>query len=300
MARRVRIDDTFTYLVPSEDARRSFLGCSGLVVRAETTCVIDGNLGPVETRPMLEDVRPDICVVSHFHVDHSRWAHEAAEVSGVTLFVPRAEWRYLADVEHFVERCGLPDEALARQWMDWLTQYAGLRPVPDAESLGPGETIDLGDVRIEVVAAPGHSPGHQAFWEAESRLLFCVDIGVDRFGPWYGWKDARLDDYAGSIRKLTGLGAEILVTSHGGIVRGRSDARASLEGCLDRIREREARVRDLLDAGLGVERIARRGTIYGNHKRFPAPLDRMYLLWEENMIAEHARILEMGGIDAVG
>jgi glyoxylase-like metal-dependent hydrolase (beta-lactamase superfamily II) len=217
-------------------------------------------------------------------VDHSRWAHEASRIEGAVLHVPAAEWRYLADVDHFVERCGIEDAELAISWKTWLTDFAGLRPVPSAVPLSPGETIDLGGIGIEVVDAAGHSPGHQAYWIARERILFCVDIGVDA--------------YVRSIRRLADLDARLLVTSHGGIVETR--IRETILGCLEVMRWREGIVARELDAGLGVEEIGARGHIYGDVSRFPPPLDRAYRLWEENMVREHARILETGGLDRIG
>ncbi|MBW2262567.1 MAG: MBL fold metallo-hydrolase [Deltaproteobacteria bacterium] len=295
--KRVSISDRLVYVLPPRSARASFLGCSGLVVRDARTAIIDGNMGPDETPAFLEAEKPDVCVVSHFHVDHSRWAHEAAQVPGVVLHVPRAELRYLADMDHFVERCGLPDEDMARSWRTWLTQGAGLRPVPDAVPLAPGDVLDLGATRIDVVDAKGHSPGHQAYWIAKDRILFCVDIGVDGFGPWYGWRDADLLEYVRSIWRLVELDARLLVTSHGGLIE--KDVRTVLLGCLDVMRGRETVIAHDLDEGLDVETITARGHIYGDTSRFPPPLDAAYRLWEENMVREHVRIISTGGIDAV-
>ncbi len=293
---RVRIDESITYLVPSRQASASFLGCCGLVVKDGRTVVIDGNMGPSETLPMLERERPQVCVVSHFHVDHSRWGHEAASIPGTVVYVPLAEKRYLADVDHFVERCGVPVD-LAGGWKQWLSGFAGLKPVPHAVGLSPGEVIEAGRVRIEVMDAAGHSPGHQAYWIADRRILFCVDIGVDAFGPWYGWQDADLALYVGSIRRLAALDARLLVTSHGGLID--TDIETTLLGCIEVMRRREDCIRTDLDAGSSIEECAARGHIYGDVSRFVPPLDRMYGVWEANMVREHARIIGMGGLDAI-
>jgi glyoxylase-like metal-dependent hydrolase (beta-lactamase superfamily II) len=169
--------------------------------------------------------------------------------------------------------------------------------VPSALPLSPGATLDLGRTMVEVIDAQGHSPGHQAYWIEEGRILFCVDIGVDTFGPWYGWKDARLDDYVRSIHRLADMDSKLLITSHGGVID--TDIRKTLLGCKDVMRERETLIARELDSGLTVEQIAAKGHIYGDFSRFPLPLDRAYYLWEENMVREHARILEAGGVDEV-
>lgn len=297
VVKRVSISDRLTYVVPSHKARASFQGCSGLVVSDARRAIIDGNMGPEETPGFLEAERPDVCVVSHFHVDHSRWGHEASQVPGAVVHVPQAELRYLADMDHFVERCGLPDEEMARAWRRWLTEGAGLRPVPEAKPLSPGDVLDLGATRMEVIDAKGHSPGHQAYWIEKEGILFCVDIGVDGFGPWYGWSDADLQEYVRSIWRLVELDARLLVTSHGGLID--RDTREVLLGCLEVMRRRELLVAAALDEGLDADAITARGHIYGDTSRFPFPLDVAYRIWEENMVREHVRVLEAGGVDAV-
>ncbi len=259
--------------------------------------VVDGNMGPRETPAFLAELKPDICVVSHYHIDHSRWAAEAAAVPDVTLYVPEKEWPYLADIDHFIKCCGLPDPAIAEEWRAWLTHTAGLKSVPEATPLAPGKTLDFGRTRLEVIAAPGHSPGHQVYWEPEERILFCVDIGVDAFGPWYGWRDVDLMEYVRSIRRVAALDARVLATSHGGVVD--RDIRASLLRCLDVLRARETEVVRDLDAGLSADECATRGHIYGDFSRFPRPLNIMYAFWERVMIGEHVRILSHGGVDGI-
>ena len=76
----------------------------------------------------------------------------------------------------------------------------GLIDSPEAGVFGPGEVLDFGKNRFEAMALPGHSPGHLGFREPRERILFAVDVGLDRFGPWYGFTHCRLDEYLAAIR----------------------------------------------------------------------------------------------------
>lgn len=293
---RFRIGDRLSYLVPSSGAVSSFIGCAGLLVEDLKTGIIDGNLGDPDTEALLASTTPDDCIISHYHVDHSRWGHLAARREETVVHVPESEKRYLTDVDHFVERSGLPN-GLGVLWRKWLTEQAGFRPIPTARVLSGGDVLDFGRTRIEIVDASGHSPGHQAYWLARERILHCVDLGVDAFGPWYGWKDADLVAYIDSVHRLASLGARLLVTSHGGLVD--RDIEDAILGCIDVMRRREVLVRRDLEAGLTVDECAARGHVYGDPSRFSPPLDRMYAIWERCMVAEHARVLDRGGIDAI-
>jgi len=93
-----------------------------------------------------------------------------------------------------------------------------LRPVDRA--LHGGEVFDLGDRRIEVLAAPGHSPGHLALWDATHRALAISDAvlgetvptadGAPAFPPTY--RD--LDPYLATIRRLQSMHPELVLTAH--------------------------------------------------------------------------------------
>lgn len=294
---RITINRKMTYLTPSKYAQASFLGCSGLLIQDAKVVLLDGNMGPWETKELLTSTRPDMCIITHYHGDHSRYGAEAVEFSDATVYVPEEERRYLIDLDYFVQRCGIEEEDLARIWLKWLTEKLKLKPIPSAVPLSGHDVIDAGSVQLEVIPAPGHSPGHQTYWEARERLLFCTDIGVDTFGPWYGWKDADLADYIQSIHRLIALDARLLVTSHGGVIS--ENVRGALERCLDVIRAREAQILRDLDAGLDAAAVARAGHIYGNVLRFPPPLDRAYAIWERYMVDQHLHVLDKGGVDAI-
>jgi glyoxylase-like metal-dependent hydrolase (beta-lactamase superfamily II) len=96
------------------------------------------------------------------------------------------------------------------------------------------------------VHTPGHSVGHVAFWRADDRLLVSGDAVIstgqesayevavqepELHGPpmylTVDWQAA-----AASVRRLAGLGPEILVTSHGRPLEG-AEMRAALDRLAD-------------------------------------------------------------------
>ncbi len=102
--------------------------------------------------------------------------------------------------------------------------FAVDEPLADGDAFGP----------FQVVHAPGHSPGHLAFWWPERRIL----IAGDAIATWPsflpGWGNFTLneEEHRRSLRRLAELAPEILGVGHGEPVR--SGARE--------------RVRDLVDA----------------------------------------------------
>jgi len=112
-----------------------------------------------------------------------------------------------------------------------------------------GETLRLGPGRrLEVLALPGHTPGHLGLWDAATGAAIVIDAvlsdGVyDRAGtrlipPRY--YDAAA--YEATIRRLRALDPELLLTAHYDVME-RAAAREFLDRSLEFVREVRAAVR---------------------------------------------------------
>jgi glyoxylase-like metal-dependent hydrolase (beta-lactamase superfamily II) len=120
---------------------------------------------------------------------------------------------------------------------------------PIDTGLRGGETLRLGaGRRLEVLALPGHTPGHLGLWDAATGAAIVIDAvlsdGVyDRAGnrlipPRY--YDAAA--YEETIRRLRALDPELLLTAHYDVME-RAAAREFLDRSLEFVREVRAAVR---------------------------------------------------------
>ena len=127
------------------------LGTNCFVVRAERAApeavVVDPSGAAAEIRLELAS-RGARCVailVTHAHFDHVLGLAELAEGTGAHVYAPAKERAVLTDPAGFTP-AGIT-----------------IRPcVPDTLLEG-GETLELAGVRFDVLAVPGHSPGHLAY-----------------------------------------------------------------------------------------------------------------------------------------
>ncbi|MGW7253560.1 MBL fold metallo-hydrolase [Streptomyces sp. NPDC054834] len=84
--------------------------------------------------------------------------------------------------------------------------------------LDDGQVLRLGDADWEVVRTPGHTPGHLALWQPEERLLVSGDALSDYD---IGWVNLALDGPGAaataldSLERIAGLGARVILPSHG-------------------------------------------------------------------------------------
>ena len=116
----------------------------------------------------------------------------------------------------------------------WLEEAAG-PDTPLDGTVADGETIDLGGMTVEIVALPGHSPGHIGIAHHESGTLIVMDAVLERglyttsdeliSPPPYGSVAA----YRGTIERLRSLRPARLGTSHYAAVEGDTAVTAFLD-----------------------------------------------------------------------
>jgi glyoxylase-like metal-dependent hydrolase (beta-lactamase superfamily II) len=153
-------------------------------------------------------------LLTHGHLDHSAGARRFAELSG-------AEVRAL-DPAH---------------------RYGG-------EGLADGELLDVDDLRIEVVATPGHTADSLSFLLPQLQALLTGDTVLGRGTAVVAHPDGRLGDYLGSLTRLRDLSAaaelELLLPGHGPVLRQPEEV---LRGYLAHREERLEQIRLALADG---------------------------------------------------
>lgn len=177
-------------------------------------------------------------ISSHCDFDHTGGnAALKAVASQAEFLAGRADVPMTEDVELLIS--GRYGEFAARDRFDdppsttaEVRASTGLVRVDRA--LDGGEVFDLGDRTVEVLAAPGHSPGHLALWDAANRTLLISDAvlgetvptadGRAAFPPTYRDTVAYVD----SIRRLRTYDADLLLTAHYPVYEG-----AGVNGFLD-------------------------------------------------------------------
>lgn len=104
------------------------------------------------------------------------------------------------------------------------------------QPLTDGQVLRLGEADWQIVATPGHTPGHLSLWQPEEQIL----IGGDALSDYdVGWVNLALDgpDAAAtavdSLERLAGLAPRVLLPAHGPIP---ADPAATFDEALRRVR----------------------------------------------------------------
>jgi glyoxylase-like metal-dependent hydrolase (beta-lactamase superfamily II) len=247
------------YRIPSILGRRRF--AQWLVVGDDRLLLIDSGVdGTIaeHVEPALHELGrapgeiSDV-VISHADVDHyggnaelRRVAPQARLLSS-PLDRPWIEsWRTIAEERYgWYRRHGLDyDEDTWR----WLEQAAGPDTALDG-TVSDGEVLDLGGIAVEIVALPGHSPGHLGVFHHESKTAIVMDAVLER--GLYTTDDERISPppygsvaaYRGSVERLRAFGPARLGTSHYAPIEGTEAVTAFLDGTAAFVDELDAAVR---------------------------------------------------------
>lgn len=141
-------------------------------------------------------------LLTHGHLDHAGGTAELAERTGLKIEGPHRDDQFLI-------------EALARQGERY--GFAGARPFTPDRWLDNGDTVTVGDLTLNVIHCPGHTPGHVVFFHKESRLAIVGDV---LFHGSVGRTDLPRGDHMALINSIRGrlwpLGDDVaFVPGHG-------------------------------------------------------------------------------------
>jgi hydroxyacylglutathione hydrolase len=147
-------------------------------------------------------VKLEKLLLTHAHLDHVGGTLELARKYNIPILGPQEEDAF---------------------WLDMLPNQARMFGFPPCEAFRPdqwlndGDVVELGELRLQVIHCPGHTPGHVVFFEPQSRHAFVGDV---LFQGSIGRTDFPRGDHAALIsairNKLFPLGDDVdFVPGHG-------------------------------------------------------------------------------------
>jgi glyoxylase-like metal-dependent hydrolase (beta-lactamase superfamily II) len=108
-----------------------------------------------------EQLTPAKILVTHGHIDHAGGVGAMAARTGVPIEGPHEEDRF---------------------WIDGMLQQSKMFGFPNVTSFVPdrwlkaGDKVHFGEVELDVLHCPGHTPGHVVFFTREGHLAIVGDV----------------------------------------------------------------------------------------------------------------------------
>ncbi|MFX0027713.1 MAG: MBL fold metallo-hydrolase [Candidatus Hermodarchaeota archaeon] len=200
--------------------------------------LIDTGISGRRLRKVKRQFQINAIVLSHWHEDH---------ISGNNLFhdlnfLCHEEDRIpIEDIEQILPYYRV-DGTNAGEEFRTLFDLFGMKNTKISRFIRDNEIINISDyLKLKVIHTPGHTAGHCAFIELNSKIAFFGDIDLTRF-PYYATIDSDLMAYENSIEKLKSLDLEIAVLGHRDPVFGGNNIRAELENFRMIITKRDERI----------------------------------------------------------
>jgi glyoxylase-like metal-dependent hydrolase (beta-lactamase superfamily II) len=196
-------------------------------------------------------------LVTHTHPDHSPGAAPLAARTGAELL-------------------GLPAPPGDHQDASFA---------PDRE-LADGDTLEFGEVTVDVVHTPGHASNHLCFRHAALDWLFTGDHVIDGSTAVIDPPDGDMGDYLASLAKIRALACRAIAPGHGNLIE---DSRRAIDRLVRHRYEREAAVAAAMTEHPGLT----------THELVPhvyRDVDPTLHGWAERSLLAHALKLEADGV----
>ena len=201
------------WFIPGE-RKGKYPYCHSLYIEDEGGGIL---IDPSSDRERLSRLREDPGVkavwLSHWHEDHLM---HLGLFHDLPLWTSEQDAPPLADLETFLDWYAMDDSKGPHrsEFRQFMKEQFNFQPRNPDRFLEDGETLKLGSVTVEVIAAPGHTPGNLAFHFKEPGVLFLGDYDLTAFGPWYGDLYSSIEETMESIEHLRQIPAKVWITGH--------------------------------------------------------------------------------------
>ena len=248
-------------------------------------------IDPASNRQRLRELKnkPGVKTVwlSHYHEDH--FMHLDL-FDDLPFMVSREDAAPLSDIECFLDAYGV--EARARdEWRSLVTDVFHFQPRKPAAFLPVGSSTSFESVQVNILPAPGHTPGSVALHFPEHGILFLADYDLTPFGPWYGDVASSIEETISTVNMLERVPASTWLTSHEQGVFEKPPG-PLWQAYLDVIHEREAKLLALLDRPCSIQDVVNAWIVY----RKPREPLSFYTFTEKALMTKHLERLKRKGV----
>jgi glyoxylase-like metal-dependent hydrolase (beta-lactamase superfamily II) len=118
--------------------------------------------------------------------------------------------------------------------------------------LKDGDTADVGGLKFNVLATPGHSDCSLSLFEPEREIAIVADVTGFYFPATKTWWPMYFSDYAAylaSNRRLAALEPEVLCLAHNAVITGGDEVKKYFEGAIASAEAYHKRIIDAVKAG---------------------------------------------------
>ena len=177
-------------------------------------------------------------ILSHWHEDH---------ISGNSLFKDVKFYCHLRDkpiiedIEKIIPYYNVENTIVGDELKNFIEMFRMENTKIDY-AIEDNQITNIGDqLKLKILHTPGHTAGHCAFYEQNSKIAFFGDIDLTKY-PYYGNIDASLIEFEKSIEKLNNMDIETAITGHRDIIYGKKRIHEEFENYKSILCQRDEKI----------------------------------------------------------
>ena len=187
--------------------------------------LIDTGISPSYLRKLKRTFPINHVLFTHWHEDHISGNYL---LNNVKFYCHSMDVLPIENVEKMIPLYNVRNTPVEDELIS-LIKLLRMQNIKIDALIEDNDILDIGDqLKLKVLFTPGHTAGHCAFYELNSKIAFLGDIDLTRH-PYYGNLDASLIEFEESIAKIKSLDINIVVTGHKGIIEGKKKINEEIE-----------------------------------------------------------------------
>ena len=209
-------------------------------------------------------------LLTHIHTDHTGLASEVVRPGGA-IYIGRGDYPFTSRAweeeywgridQRFLQEGFPPEELRITTGTNPARTLGPDLDLPNYQPLEDGDRLTVGEYTLEVIAAPGHTPGQICLWMADQQVLFTADHVLFDITPnitmWPNLPNA-LGRYLESLTRIGTYPARLALPGH----RHTADLAPRIQALLAHHRRRAAETLAIVrrEGGLNAYQVASRMT----------------------------------------
>jgi len=174
--------------------------------------IIDTGASTKRLKKIRKELTIKHVILSHWHEDHVHANHLFQDAQFICHGLDKP---IIEDVSKMIPYYNLEGTPVGNELLK-LLEYLRCKDTKITKLIEDNDLIKINEnLELKVLFTPGHTAGHCAFLEINSKTGFFGDIDLSKL-PYYGNIDANLVQYEESIDKLASIDFDVALTGHKG------------------------------------------------------------------------------------